>query len=327
MRMKYLLFLSIFACLLGFADQTAAQINHIQEAASWGYQLQNADPGQLAASQYDVIVMDYARDGTDATAYTAGEIQYLKDRGKIVLAYLSLGEAENYRFYWQPSWQPGKPPNQYGKPPWLGPTNPEWPGNYKVLYWYPGWWTTAIRPYLDRILAAGFDGVYLDIIDAYWYWNQRAPASYPLPDAANKMVKLVKKVGAYTRGPRPEFILCPQNGESIIDDASAAYRRGYLGAINAIGVEDLFYNFGDREDKIYRLNLLKRYVRQNIKVFNIEYLPQRLWTAYLSKICAAALPIIPYAGRPDRELDELIPDFPKAECGAARSSAQPRRSN
>ncbi|MCF6191907.1 MAG: endo alpha-1,4 polygalactosaminidase, partial [Candidatus Hydrothermae bacterium] len=71
---------------------------------TWVYQLQNADPTQIAATAFDVVVMDYARDGTDATAYTPQEIQTLQASGKLVLAYLSIGEAETYRFYWDPSW-------------------------------------------------------------------------------------------------------------------------------------------------------------------------------------------------------------------------------
>ncbi|RJR40077.1 MAG: hypothetical protein C4567_11290 [Deltaproteobacteria bacterium] len=316
--MKIFRFLLIFAALAGFAGEASGQISSIQQAASWGYQLQNAAPGELAASGYDVIVMDYSRDGTGAGAYAAGEIQSIKNQGKIVLAYLSIGEAEDYRFYWRASWQPGNPPAVYGKPIWLGPANPEWPGNYKVLYWYTGWWTTALKPYLDRILAAGFDGVYLDIIDAYWHWYEHAPGTYTLRASANRMVKLVEKIGAYTRGQRPGFILCPQNGESIIDDASADYRRRYLQAIDALGVEDLFY-YCTKADQKYRLQLLQKYANQGKKIFNIEYIAKYRWTEYLSKVCAAVVPVIPYAGRADRNLDELIPDFPKADCGQASS--------
>ena len=42
-----------------------------------------------------------------------------------MFAYLSLGEAEDYRFYWQPSWNSRKPA-------WLHGENPGWRGNYLV---------------------------------------------------------------------------------------------------------------------------------------------------------------------------------------------------
>jgi len=275
-------------------------ISDIGEAKCWGYQLQNAEPAELAASQYDVIVIDYSRDGTDAGAYTPEEIQSIKDTGKIVLSYLSIGEAEDYRFYWKDWWRPGIPR-------WLGPENPDWPGNYKVRYWHPGWWKVAIEPYLERIIAAGFDGVYMDIIDAYWYWHEEF--NYPPTFTANRMVKLVNKIGNYTRFHSKEFILCPQNAESIIDDASMYARNLYLNIIDAIGVEDLFYNYGTPDDQIYRLQKLQEFASAGKKVFNIEYVGEESWAEYLYFVSLVEIEIIPYAGDPDRALDELI-DFP-----------------
>ena len=86
---------------------------------------------------------------------------------RLVIAYMSIGEAESYRPYWQSGWQ-------VGNPAWLFDENPDWPGNYKVAYWDPEWQTVLFggsTAYLDRITAAGFDGVYLDILDAYEYFE------------------------------------------------------------------------------------------------------------------------------------------------------------
>ncbi len=300
------IFLSVFLILLVGLVSKGWAGSSISQATNWAYQLQAAIPAQLAASKYEVIVIDYSRDGTDAGAYKAGQIKSIQDKGKIVLAYLSIGEAEDYRFYWQPSWHPGNPP-------WLGPQNPDWPGNYKVRYWYPGWWTQVLKPYLDRILQAGFDGVYLDIIDAYWYWHQKVPL--PVTFTADKMVALVEKIAAYTQALHPGFILCPQNGESIIDDVSAESVAGrYFRAIEALGVEDLFYHYGTHQDQVYRLQLLKRYRTAGKTVFNVEYVGRTRWAEYLHLICAAGVKIISYAARPDRALDELIKDFPQLNC-------------
>lgn len=285
-------------------------------ASSWGYQLQQADPIQLSGSRYDVLVIDYSRDGTDQGAYSKAEIQAVKETGKLVLAYLSIGEAEDYRFYWKTRWQPGNPS-------WLGPLNPKWPGNYKVRYWQSGWWNTALQPYLERILAAGFDGVYLDIIDAYWYWYHDQGVAVSL--TSKRMVELVERIAAAARSVEPAFIVCPQNAESIIDDVpTASYRKRYLKVINAIGAEDLFYHYGSLADRKYRLKLLQRYAQAGIKVFNVEYLARKKWQEYRSRICAAPTAIIPYAAAVDRELDELI-SFPPASCNAAFEPFSGRR--
>lgn len=85
-----------------------------------------------------------------------------------VLAYLSIGEAEDYRHYWRDQWSTAPPA-------WLGPENPHWPGNFRVRYWHPDWQSIIMGhsdSSLDQILAQGFDGVYLDIIDAYEYYEQ-----------------------------------------------------------------------------------------------------------------------------------------------------------
>jgi cysteinyl-tRNA synthetase len=127
----------------------------------------------LAQSKFDLVVIDYSFDGSDGQAFTKSEITALKQTlgGKIV-AYLSIGEAENYRWYWQEGWDAnhdGTP--DAVAPDWLDNQNPDWLGNYKVRYWQQGW-QNIIFQYLDKIIAAGFDGVYLDIIDAYEYFAQ-----------------------------------------------------------------------------------------------------------------------------------------------------------
>jgi len=121
--------------------------------------------GALGASGYDLVLLDYSFDGGADAEYTPEEIAALKTQlnGKVV-AYLSIGEAEDYRWYWQPTWKPGAPA-------WLGRENPDWKGNYKVHYWDPAW-QAIVMQYLDKIIAQGFDGVYLDLVDAYEYYEE-----------------------------------------------------------------------------------------------------------------------------------------------------------
>jgi cysteinyl-tRNA synthetase len=121
----------------------------------------------LANTYYDLAIIDYSFDGTDAGQFTAQQVTQMKSKpdGKRrkVIAYLSIGEAEDYRYYWQSSWEEGDPSFIYEK-------NPDWPGNYKVKYWDPQW-QAIIFGYVKKIVAAGFDGVYLDVIDAYEYFE------------------------------------------------------------------------------------------------------------------------------------------------------------
>jgi cysteinyl-tRNA synthetase len=124
-----------------------------------------------AATNYDLLIVDAFYDGADPLRAAQVEALRTKPGGgtRLVVAYMSIGEAEDYRYYWRSSWGSDEPN-------WLGAENPDWPGNYKVAYWDEGWKAviTGDGGYLSRILSAGFDGVYLDIIDAFEYFEDVA---------------------------------------------------------------------------------------------------------------------------------------------------------
>jgi cysteinyl-tRNA synthetase len=117
---------------------------------------------------YDLLIIDPY---FDDRALTPGEIESLGTKanggGRLVMAYMSIGEAEDYRYYWDDKWESDPPA-------WLGRENPEWEGNFKIEYWNEGWQVLIFGSndsYLDKIIGAGFDGVYLDLIDAYEYFE------------------------------------------------------------------------------------------------------------------------------------------------------------
>ena len=123
----------------------------------------------VTATNYDLFIMDMYFNET--TEFTSGEISQLRNKAnggrRLVICYMSIGEAEDYRYYWQTSWEPGDPA-------WLDEENRDWEGNYKVRYWDPEWKKIIFgndNSYLKKILNAGFDGVYLDIIEAFEYYE------------------------------------------------------------------------------------------------------------------------------------------------------------
>ncbi|HOT43972.1 MAG TPA: endo alpha-1,4 polygalactosaminidase [Spirochaetota bacterium] len=125
--------------------------------------------GAMQNTNYDVVLIDlFFNDGSQLSSADVDSLKKKNNGGdRLVICYMSIGEAENYRYYWQPGWFPGNPP-------WLGARNPSWPGNYKVRYWDPAWQAIIYgddSSYLKKIMDAGFDGVYLDIIDAFDYWE------------------------------------------------------------------------------------------------------------------------------------------------------------
>jgi cysteinyl-tRNA synthetase len=206
------------------------------------YQLQRIDLEAIGETRFDLVIMDYSRDGSDEEKFTAGEVGALKESPggpKTVLSYMSIGEAEDYRWYWQQSWdrnRDGRP--DAGAPAWLGRSNPDWPGNYKVRYWDPAW-QQIVYDYVDEVLAAGYDGVYLDIVDAYEYREPREPG-VPVED---EMVDFVKSIANYARVTQnhPDFQVFVQNAEEL------SQHPDYVGAVSGIGKEDLFYDGNRRQ--------------------------------------------------------------------------------
>ncbi len=141
----------------------------------------NSIPGStfvstLAKTNYDIIIMDAFTD-SGTFLYTAEQIKTLKKKAnggtRLVIAYMSIGEAESYRWYWKSDWTDSSGISN-AAPAWLDAENPDWNGNYKVRYWDSDWQSVIYgndSSYVKKILDAGFDGVYLDIVDAYEYYE------------------------------------------------------------------------------------------------------------------------------------------------------------
>jgi cysteinyl-tRNA synthetase len=249
-------------------------------AQSWGYQLQHLD-ARAIPDDIDVLVVDYSRDGSEQMALSAAKVEQLRARPgrppRIVLCYMSIGEAESYRYYWRPAWQTSPPA-------WLGGENMEWRGNFAVRFWRGEWQrllivprpTIATRlqevlnphrlPYLDRILEAGFDGVYLDRVDAFAQWlGERASAQ-------TDMITLIERISAYAHGRKSGFLVVAQNGEELLKS------KKYRAALDGVAKEDLLYGIeGDgrensADDVASSRTLLQRARADGLPVLVVEYL-------------------------------------------------------
>ena len=225
---------------------------------------------KLAACGRDWIVLD-ASFSTDEP-WTAADLATIRagKAGRKVIAYLSIGEAEDYRAYWQSSWKTNPPAFLLGE-------NPEWKCNYRVKYWNTDW-QKIILPDVDKIMAAGFDGVYLDIVDGFETFEQNGDDF--IDDRVNPetkqsyrrdMVDWVKTIAARARATNSTAIVIPQNGTQLFANAD------FLAAVDAVGVEDLFTD-GDKLQKAdetkYRLETLAPMLAAHKPILDVEY-PKR----------------------------------------------------
>ncbi len=129
----------------------------------------------VQGTNHDLAVVDLYFDGKALTKEDVAALRKKANGGsRLVLCYMSIGEAEDYRPYWSKDWNlkfAG------AAPAYITEQNPDWPGNYKVKYWDPRWQEVIFGrewSYLDKIIESGFDGAYLDIVDAYEYFQAKA---------------------------------------------------------------------------------------------------------------------------------------------------------
>ncbi len=129
----------------------------------------------LSHTWYDVLIVDAFFWDEMLTKKDVAQLQK-KPNGarRLVIAYMSIGEAEDYRYYWKDEWKKNKPA-------FLEKENPEWKGNFKVRYWDKQWHKIVYgageeefgNSYSGKIVNAGFDGVYLDVLDAAMYFEEK----------------------------------------------------------------------------------------------------------------------------------------------------------
>jgi cysteinyl-tRNA synthetase, unknown class len=230
---------------------------------------------RLAACGRDWIVLDANfRSGEPWTAADLTSIRAGR-AGRKAMAYLSIGEAGDYRAYWRPEWDAGRDGSpDAAAPAWLLAQNPEWKNNYRVKYWQAEWQKIILAD-ADKIMAAGFDGVYLDIVDGFETFEREGENF--LDDRMNPetkqsyrrdMMDWVKSVAARVRKANPTAFIIPQNGTQLLAHPD------FLSVVDAVGVEDLFTH-GDKlkkaADTNYILKNLALALAAHKPVLDIEY--------------------------------------------------------
>lgn len=265
----------------------------LARVARWGCQYQSIDVQSIAASSLDLIVIDPIIDATTGRGPSAEELQRLKHKPngerRLVLAYLSVGAAEEYRPYWSPHWRAGF------RPDWLGPESPDWPGSHAVRYWHPAW-QEIVRGAIIRLVEAGFDGVFLDRVDAYSDWRHLNPGGQA------EMVDFVAGLAEIARSRNPGFLLVGQNAEHLL-----SFPR-YLDAIDAVSKESLLTGLKGHEiansadDVKWSLSYLRLAKSAGLTILSIEYLDD---AALIETVAARHLGLgfVPFFAR--RLLDRL----------------------
>jgi len=258
------------------------------------YQIQRARPDRIGETAYDLLVLQIGAAG--GSAEVIENLKHSPGGEKLILCYMSIGQAADFAFYWQSEWRENPPA-------WLDESDPVWAGDYWVRYWDPDWQAIIYGSpdsYLDKIIDLGFDGVYLDRVDTYAYYEEKEGRE----TAAREMADFVIGLAEYAREKKPGFGVFPQNAEEL-----GTLFPDYLETVTGVGIEELYYGYPrDHEPSppdwtAEREAILDQWVAAGKLVLTIDYtrIPEQIDDAYARAQARGYVPFVTV-----RSLGQLI---------------------
>ena len=229
----------------------------LADVESWAYQIGGIENDgavdALVESRYDLYVLEPTRSDRENTDFdTANMVARLHaspggrpGRNKLVVAYIDIGEAEEWRTYWPEDWVPPSD-TERGDPDFLITADPDgWAGNYPVAYWDERWKDILIyddNSVLQQVLDDGFDGIYMDWVEGYSDETVMAAAQEEGLDPAEEMIEFIREIRDHARLQNPDFLIIPQNSPEILEFGG----QDYLDLIDAIALEQIYFD-GDAD--------------------------------------------------------------------------------
>lgn len=152
----------------------------------------------------------------------------LQKNGTLCIGYTSLGEAEDYRWYWK----------KIADKEYVLDENEHWKGNYYIDPRSKEWQTFFIRQVIPKVLNRGYDGIFLDTIDTGEYLEWLDPDRFA--GAQDAMAHLIQAI----RQAYPHIIIISNNGLSILDR--------FVPYVSISLIEDLYTSY-DFTEQTYTL--------------------------------------------------------------------------
>ncbi len=120
----------------------------------------------IKATNFDLVIIDLF---FNDEMFSKEEILQLKTKAngahRLVISYMNIGSAEKFRYYWKKTWG-------VKHPLWIKRKYEGYDDEFWVKYWKKDWEEIIYgnkNSYTKKIIDAGFDGAYLDNVEAYYF--------------------------------------------------------------------------------------------------------------------------------------------------------------
>ncbi len=123
---------------------------------------------KMHGTNYDAVIVNVFHGRLPLTKRAVETLKFKAAGGKrMVLAFMDIGTAASYNFYWKNNWREGSPL-------WISAPVRGNPDKFSVEYWNPEWRriiTGNPGSYVYGIIDQGFDGVVLGGLDTFKYFE------------------------------------------------------------------------------------------------------------------------------------------------------------
>jgi len=120
----------------------------------------------IAETNYDMVAIDIFYNNKPLSAKEIEKLKTKANGGKrLIVAYVNIGAAENWRYYWKRHWK-------INNPVWIKKKYAGYGDEFYVQFWHDDWKKIIYgndESYMKKIIDAGFNGAFLDNVEGYYF--------------------------------------------------------------------------------------------------------------------------------------------------------------
>lgn len=248
----------------------------LPDVKSWAYNIKNPRLDMIKNTNFDLVVMDMEIKKVPISREKVESLKIKKNGSKrTIVAYMSLGYAEDYRSYWDKAWATKKPA-------WLGEPNRVWKGNYLVNDVNSNEWMAIAKGLVDKAVETGYDGIMIDGVVSYKAFKNAG-------EQKTNMIKFVDEISKYAKSKNANFLVLTQDADDLLDEAK------FVDSIDGMIKQGLIYSplsngvSGKKNNPVEvkkDIDALKKFKDSKKLVLVVEYVSKMQWAEAKKTIMA-----------------------------------------